>query len=350
MKLLRNLPYIFIILIAVNLHAQNRGAFFNVLDYGAKNDGSPNASKGINDAIQAARAAGGGTVFIPAGNYTCGPIKLVSNLELYIEAGAVLKFPARNLPFTKGRNQGIECLAPVPLIGGKNLENVTIKGRGTITTSNTAWMKLKPRYGGSAAGPNWEKLLESLEKKTPATKEEYLKAAKELRPPFIQVMNCRNVIIEGIHIIGSPMWPVHILYSTNVVVQDIIVNTFPGVHTGGIYLDSSNFVRISDCFIETGDDADGLRVNRPTENVTITNCTIRRAHGAVTLGSETAGGLKNIVVSNIVCEDTQIGIRIKSRRGRGGYIKDVRFNNWAMENVGQAINVTNFYSMEGEVY
>ena len=139
----------------------------------------------------------------------------------------------------------------------------------------------------------------------------------------------------------------------------ITVETYPGVHTGGIYLDSSTFVRISDCFIETGDDgiviksgkdADGLRVNRPTENVTITNCTVRRAHGAVTLGSETAGGLKNIVVSNIVCDDTQIGIRIKSRRGRGGYIKDVRFDNWVMDSVGQAINVTNFYSMEGEVY
>ncbi len=359
MKLLKYLQIAFIFFFIVNIYAQNKNPFFNVLDYGTQNNGKGNASKGINAAIQAAKSAGGGIVYIPAGRYTCGPIKLVSNLELFIEAGAVLKFPAQNLPFTKGRNQGIECLAPVPLIGGHNLENVTIRGRGTITTSNAAWMKLKPRYGGSAAGPNWEKLLKSLEKKTPAPKELYLKAAKELRPPFIQVMNCKNVLIEGIHIIGSPMWPVHILYSYNVTVQDITVDTYPGIHTGGIYLDSSSFVRISNCYIQTGDDgivlkagkdADGLRVNRPTDNVTITNCTVRRAHGALTIGSETAGGIKNISVSNIICKDTQIGIRIKSRRGRGGYVKDVRFNNWTMENVGQAIKVTNFYAMEGEVY
>jgi polygalacturonase len=137
------------------------------------------------------------------------------------------------------------------------------------------------------------------------------------------------------------------------------VETYPGIHTGGIYLSSSRYVRISDCFIESGDDgivlksgkdADGLRVNRPTENVTITNCTIRRAHGAVTLGSEIAGGLRNIVASNIICDSTQMGIRIKSRRGRGGFIEDIRFDTWTMENVGKAISISGYYAMEGEVY
>jgi hypothetical protein len=172
-------------------------------------------------------------------------------------------------------------------------------------------------------------------------------------------MNCKNVLIEGIHIIGSPMWPIHILYSENIVVHTITVETYPGVHTGGIYLSSSRYVRISDCFIETGDDgiviksgkdADGLRVNRPTKNVTITNCTIRRAHGAVTLGSEITGGLRNIAISNIICDSTQIGIRIKSRRGRGGFIENVRFNNWTMDNVDKAISISSYYAMEGEVY
>jgi len=336
-----------------------KGMYFNVLDYGALNNGKEDAAIGINAAIQAAKVAGGGTVYIPAGNYTCGPIELVSNLNLCISEGALLKFPVQNLPYVKGKNQEIECLTPVPLIGGRDLENVTISGGGTITTDNAEWMKLKPRYGNSAAGINWENLLKSLEVKTPATDEEYLKAAAELRPPFIQVMNCKKVLIEGIHIIGSPMWPVHILYSENVVVHGITVETYPGVHTGGIYLSSSSFVRISDCFIETGDDgivikagkdADGLRVDRPTENVTITNCTVRKAHGAVTLGSETAGGIRNLVASNITCEGTQVGIRIKSRRGRGGVIENARFDNWTMNNVGQAIDITNYYSMEGEVY
>lgn len=336
-----------------------KGVFFNVLDYGAHNDGTEDASKGINAAIQAAKAVGGGTVYIPAGNYTCGPIKLVSNLELYIAAGAILKFPAQNLPYTKGRHQDIECLVPLRLIGGNDLENVTIRGSGIVTTSNPDWMKLKPRSNNSAAGPHWAALLKSLEVKTPATEEEYLLAAAELRPSFVHFMNCKNVLIEGIRVIGSPMWPVYFLYSENCVVHGISVETYDGVHNGGIYLSSSSYVRISDCFIETGDDgividagkdADGLRVSRPCENITITNCTVRRAHGGVTLGSATAGGFRNIVASNITCENTNIGIRIKSRRGRGGFIENVRFDNWTMNNVRTGIHITNYYAMEGEVF
>ena len=330
---------------------------FNILDYGAHKDSSARSTEAIRAAIRAVKTAGGGTVYIPAGAYVTGPFELVSNMVLHIEAGATLRFPAERLPFTRGRNQGIECLVPVPLIGGHNLENVTITGRGVITTNNADWMKIMGRSPGSAAGPNWEHLLQLLEQKTPASEEEYLKAAPELRPPLIQMMNCNNVLIEGIHIVGSAMWPIHLLYSQNAVVDRVTVDTYPGVHTGGIYIDSSHDIRISNCSINTGDDgivlkagkdADGLRVNRPTENVSITNCTVHRAHGAVVLGSETAGGIRNVVASNITCDSTQIGIRIKSRRGRGGVIEDVRFSNWTMVHVGQAISVTNYYTMEGE--
>jgi hypothetical protein len=348
---------VLVLLVLNSLSVWCGSPFFNIVDYGAKNDGSVRATEAINAAINAAKATGGGTVYIPAGKYITGPIELVSNLVLYIEAGAILQFPAERLQFTKGRHQGIECITAVPLIGGHDLENVTITGRGTVTTSNAEWMKIMSRSPGSAAGPNWVHLLESLEKKTPASNEEYEKAAPELRPPFIQTMNSKNVLIEGIHIVGSSMWPIHILYTENVVIRNVIVETYPGVHTGGIYIDSGKDIRISDCYIDTGDDgivlksgknADGLRVNRPTENVSITNCIVHRAHGAVVLGSEIAGGIRNVVASNITCKGTQIGVRIKSRRGRGGVIEDIRFNNWTMENVGQAISITNYYLMEGE--
>src|SRR5471032_3238571 len=146
---------------------------FNVLDYGARNDGSTPATSAIRSAIQAAKAAGGGTVVIPAGNYNCGPIELVSNLVLRIEAGAVLHFPAVRLPYAPGRVQGIECLTPVPLIGGSDLENVTITGRGTITTDNAEWTRLfggpQPKTAtsaGSAFGPAWNRLLALLQEKT----------------------------------------------------------------------------------------------------------------------------------------------------------------------------------------
>jgi polygalacturonase len=345
-------------------HAWSAGPFFNIRDYGARGDASAPATLAIRSAIQAAKAAGGGTVLIPAGTYISGPIELVSNLTLHIDAGATVRFPAARLPFTPGRQQSIEALTPVPLIGGRNLENVAITGRGVLASDNAEWMKLMPRQKaaggdpGSANGPNWERLLQLLEVKTPAPQDAYLAAAPELRPSFVRTMDSSNILIEGVRFSGSPMWTIHLLYCDNVVVRDVIVETYPGVHTDGIAVDSSRNVRIANCYIDTGDDgivikagkdADGLRVNRPSENISITNCTVHRAHGAVTIGSETSGWVRNLVAGNLTCSGTQMGVRIKSRRGRGGGVENVRFDNWVMDDVGQAINVTNYYLMEGEV-
>jgi polygalacturonase len=353
-----------LLLLLLPFRAQSAAPFFNIMDYGAHNDGSTPSTDAIRSAIQAAKTAGGGTVYVPPGNYITGPIELVNNLVLDIEAGATLRFPATRLPFTKGRQQGIECLTPVPLIGGRNLENVTITGRGVLTTDNAEWLKLMPRTKasgsdpGSANGPNWERLLAELEVKTPAPDEFYQKAAPELRPSFVRTMDSTNVLIEGVRFVGSSMWTIHLLYTDNAVVRNVMIETYPGVHTDGIAVDSSRNVRISDCYIDTGDDgivlksgkdADGRRVNRPTENVSIANCTVHHAHGAVTLGSETAGGIRNVVADNLTCDGTQMCVRIKSQRGRGGMVENVRFDNWTMKDVGQAINVTSYYLMEGEV-
>jgi len=344
--------------------AWGAGPFFNIVDYGARPNGEASATEAIRAAIQAAKAAGGGTVFVPAGNYTTGPIELVSNLILYIDAGATLRFPAASLPFTQGRQQGIEALTPVPLIGGRNLENVTITGRGVLSSDNAEWMKMMPRDKGSGAdpgsanGPNWERLLQLLEVKTPAAEEDYRKAAPELRPSFVRTMDSHNILIEGVRFAGSPMWTIHLLYSDNVVIRDVTIETYPGVQTDGIAVDSSRNVRISGCSLDTGDDgiviksgkdADGLRVNRPSQDITITGCNVHHAHGAVSLGSETSGWIRRVVASNITCRGTEIGVRIKSSRSRGGGVEDVRFDNWTMDDVGQGINVTNYYLMEGEV-
>lgn len=339
------------------------GPVFNVMNYGARNDGSAMATDAFRAAIAAAQRAGGGTVYVPAGNYISGPIEMVSNLTLYVAAGATIKFPAMKLPFTPGRQQGIETLTPVPLIGGHDLQNVAVEGRGVLTSSNADWMKLHPRTmptdsdPGSANGPNWEHLLNALEAHHPVSQAEYRAVAAELRPSFIRFMNCKNVLVSGLRIIGSPMWAVHLLYTENAEVENLVIETYPGVHTDGIVIDSSRFVRLSNDYIDTGDDgiviksgkdADGLRVNRPSEDIAITNCTVHHAHGAVTIGSETSGSVRNLVASNITAVDTVNGIRIKSRRGRGGVVEDVRFDNWTMRNVGTAIVVTNYYLMEGE--
>ena len=337
--------------------------YFNILDYGAKNDGSANAAAAFKAAIAAAKAAGGGTVFVPAGHYVSGPIEMVSNLTLDFDAGATVEFPAAMLPFTPGRQQGIETLTPVPLIGGHDLENVAVIGRGVLTSSNADWMKLHSRQQasgedvGSANGPNWEKLLNDLNAGKTISNDEYRAAAGELRPSFIRFMNSRNILVSGLRFVGSPMWTVHLLYSENATVENLVIETYPGVHTDGIVVDSSRFVRIANDYIDTGDDgiviksgkdADGLRVNRPTEDVTITNCTVHHAHGAVSIGSETSGSVRNIAASNMTVVGTENGARIKSARGRGGVVEDIRFDNWSMENVGEGIVVTNYYLMEGE--
>jgi polygalacturonase len=328
---------------------------FNVVDYGARNDASANAGSAIRAAIQAAKAAGGGTVYIPAGRYVTGPIELVSNLVLDIDAGAVVRFEASEagLTYTKGRLEGTDCITPAPLIGGHDLENVTIRGRGLLTTDNAAWMRLTREPAAVAARAVFTNILNSLNGNMPVPPEDYQKAAPALRPSFIRTMDSRNVLIEGIHIVGSSMWTIHILYSQNVTIRGVTVETYPGVNTDGVDIDSSRDVRISDSYFDTGDDgiclksgkdADGLRVNRPTEDVTITNCTIHHAHGAVVLGSETSGGIRNVVATNIVCRGTEKGVRIKSTRGRGGLIENIRFDNWTMDDVGEAINVTSYYT------
>ena len=338
----------------IGAHAWAAGPAFNIVDYGAHGDGSAPSTDAFRAAIQAAKAAGGGTVYVPAGQYTSGPIELVSNLILQLDAGATVRFPAMKLPFTRGRWQGIEAITPQPLIGGRNLENVSIIGRGVLTTNQPDWAKI---MGDPASGPDWLHLLEILELKKPIPEEAYRKAAPELLPMFVSLMDSKNVLIQGIHIVGSAMWPIQLVYDDNAVVNGITIETFGGHDTGGIYVDSSRNVRISDCYIDTGDDgiviksgkdADGRRVNRPAENISITNCTVHRAHGAVVLGSEISGWIRNLVASNITCDGTQMGVRIKTRRGRGGGVENVRFDNWTMQNVARGINVSSFYVMAPE--
>ena len=339
------------------------GAVFDITAYGAKLDASAPATEAFAKAIAAAKAAGGGTVFVPAGHYQSGPIELVSHLRLEFDPGAVVTFPAQMLPLTKGRQQGVETLTPVPLIGGHDLEDVQVVGGGTLVTSQADWTKLHGRKQatatspGSANGDNWEKLLLDLEAHKAIPEAEYRAAAQELRPSFLRFMNSKDVLVDGLHFEGAAMWTIHLLYTQYAVVRNVVIETYPGVQTDGIVVDSSRFVHLTDDYIDTGDDgiviksgkdADGLRVNRPTEDVTITGCTVHHAHGAVTIGSETSGGVRNIVASNMTAVDTEAGIRIKSRRGRGGVVSNLRFSNWTMRNVGTAIDVTNFYIMEGE--
>jgi len=352
-------PAFLLLALALPVAAQTAATapFFNVLDYGAKRDGSASSTAAFRAAIQACAKAGGGTVFVPAGNYISGAIELVSNLTLHIDSGAVIHFAANReeYPMVESRFEGVETLAPAAMIGGHHLENVAITGRGTITANNSEWRTLMgaPQYRTA-----WTDLLGKLERNETVAAEQRRNAALSLRADFIRPVESKNILIEGIHIMGSPMWVLHLLYCENVVIRSVVVESFPGANTDGVDIDSCRHVRISDSYFDTGDDAiclksgkdaDGRRVNRPTEDVAITNCTIHRGHGAVVLGSETSGGIRNVTASNIVAQGTDRGIRIKSTRGRGGILENIRFDNWVIEDTPYpAIEVTNYYTRAPE--
>jgi hypothetical protein len=336
-------------------NAASTAPVFNILDYGAHRDGSAPSTTAIRAAVQACAKAGGGTVWIPAGTYVTGAIEMVSNMTLHIDSGAILKFTADRKDFPMidhSRFEGVETSAPAANIGGYKLENVAVEGHGTVTASNADWVAM---VGAEPANRTaWGNLLNMLQSKTAVPPEVRAAGAQSLRTDFIRFVESKNVRIEGIHIVGSPMWTIHPLYCENVTIRDVVVETFPGRNTDGVDIDSCRHVRISDSYFDTGDDAiclksgkdaDGLRVNRPTEDVAITNCTVHRAHGAVVLGSETSGGIRNVVASNIVSVGTDKGIRIKSTRGRGGLLENIRFDNWVIEDsTGAAIEVTNYYT------
>jgi polygalacturonase len=217
---------------------------FNIADFGAKRDGSAPATSAFRQAIQAAKGAGGGTIYVPPGKYRSVPIELFSNMTLEIDAGATIEFPVAELPFVKSRYLGVETLAPMPLVGGHDVENVAVTGRGVLTTAEyESWRKAYPRAyeeylktrkgvvsthgdeSGSANGPLWHHLLNALEARQPVSQEEYRQAAAELRPSFICFMNAKNVLVEGVRISGAPMFVVHLLYSENATVHNVMIQT-----------------------------------------------------------------------------------------------------------------------------
>jgi hypothetical protein len=311
--------------------------YFNVADFGAIGDGTTLCTEGIQKTVDGCATVGGGTVYFPAGRYLTGAIFLKSNVTLHISGGATLlastnfeDFP----PFKPGWRILSDDTQRSSLITGVDLENVTIAGRGKIDGQGQPW---------------WEAL-----RKDKSAKEGQPKILTYGRPRVINLYRCRNVRIEGVTIVNSPSWTVHPVGCNNVVVDGIsIINPEDSPNTDGVNPESCRNVRIANCFIDTGDDCitlksgrdkEGRLKARPTENVTITNCVMYKGHGAVVIGSEMSGNVRNVTASNIVCVGTDRAVRIKSTRGRGGVVENIRYSNFVVENVKEPIYITNFYT------
>jgi polygalacturonase len=335
-------------------------ATVNVLDFGAVPDGTTKNTAAIAKAIAAVKQAGGGTLVFPAGRYLSGSIHLESNLTLQLEAGAVLLYsgdPADS-PLVPSRWECTTAWTHGPLIYANGKQNITITGRGTIDGQGQNWWRPErsadPKRVELArvAREAWRALYARIEAGETVTEKDFELAAKFIRPSLVVPYECKNILIEGITITNSPMWLLHTFYSENITVRGVSFIS-EGPNGDGYDIDSCRNVRISDCYFDTGDDCiviksgrdnDGRRINRPTELVTITNCIMHRGHGAVTIGSETSGGIRDITASNIVCRGTDRGIRLKTQRGRGNVIENCRFDNFVIIDAPrEAIQITSNY-------
>lgn len=317
---------------------------FNIIEF------KENGKHTIQSAVDACQKAGGGTVVIPAGEWPSGTIHLKSNIRLHLEDGAVIRFsdkPRDYLPMVFTRWEGCECYNYSPLIYARDCENISITGRGTLIGSGESWWGWKQLQQAAA-----EDLCYAQANGVPVEKRIFGTEQAALRPSFVQFINCKNILLEDFTITDGPQWTLHPVYCTDVIIRGINVLTH-GPNTDGLNPDSCKNVLIENCTFDTGDDCiainsgmneDGWRVNRPCENVEIRNCRMNGGHGGLTIGSAISGGVGNICAHDCKIQGTWQGIRLKSMRGRGGYVENIVFENIEINHVsGQAVQINMFY-------
>ncbi len=299
---------------------------YNIVDYGALRDSPVPATGAIAAAIEAAGNHGGGTVYVPAGTFITGAVRLGSNIELRLSPGAVLSFTTNpaDYPAVESRWEGVKRQVHAPCIYAENAVNVSITGRGTLEGNGAPW---------------WNKHRNHPE------------VLEYPRPTLIGLNNCRRVTIKDVTLLNSPSWTVNPILCSNVTIDNIsILNPADSPNTDGINPESCSGVRISNCNIDVGDDCIAIKAGTedtaeriPCENISIINCTMIHGHGAVVLGSEMSGDIRNVTISNCVFKETDRGIRMKSRRGRGGIIEDIRVSNIVMDGVICPFTINLYY-------
>lgn len=323
---------------------------WDVRDFGAMGDGHTLATAAIQRAVDACAAAGGGRVVVPAGTFVSGPIFLKSYVDFHLSPGAVLAGSQdfADYPVIAGRDNGIERPIHASLITAIDAVEVSVTGSGTIDGRGEPWWvadlvveKMRKQHGITAREPD----------NPPGSPLRYP------RPRAIYLHHCRKVRLSGVTVTNSPSWTVHPVYCEDVVIDGLTITAPANSHnTDGIDPDSCRDVRIANCRISSADDgiiiksgynADGRRVGRPCENIVITNCTIGPAIAAVGIGSETAGGIRNVTVTNCVFDGTRDGLRVKSARGRGAVVENFRASNLVMRRIGSvALAITTYYDSE----
>ena len=339
---------------------------FDITKYGAKAGASNDSSEALSKAIEACNKAGGGRVVVPAGEFLTGAVHLKSNVNLYLSKDATLKFStdATNYPIVATRFEGMECMNVSPFIYAFDQTNIAITGEGTLDgqSSNDHWWNWhgSTKHGWKEGMPNQKaargRLYKMMEDGVPV-KDRIFGAADRLRPNFIQPHRCKNVLIEGVKIVNSPMWEIHPLLCENVTVRKVWISSH-GPNNDGCDPESCKDVLIEDCHFDTGDDCiaiksgrndDGRRVGVPTENIIVRGCEMKDGHGGITIGSEISGGVRNVFGKNCKMDSPNLdhALRVKNNASRGGLLENFYFRNITVGQVAHALITIDFNYEEG---
>ncbi len=341
---------------------------FNVLNYGAVADGKTLCTQAFKNAIEACSKSGGGRVVVPEGEFLTGAIHLKNNVNLYLAKKAIVKFstdPKDYLPVVFTRWEGVECMNYSPLIYAYEQENIAVTGEGILDgcgQSENWWSwKGKKEYGWVKGMPGQkearDKLFEMGEKNVSVEKRIFGEGSY-LRPSFFQPYKCKNILVEGVTFKDSPMWFLNPVLCSNVTIKNVTVEGL-GPNNDGCDPECCKDVLIDNCFFNNGDDCiaiksgrnnDGRRINIPSENIIIRNCTMKEGHGGVVIGSEISGGVKNVFVDNCKMDSPNLdrAIRLKTNSIRGGVIENLFVKDVTVGQVKEAAIHINYFYEEGD--
>ncbi|ASA23619.1 glycoside hydrolase family 28 protein [Paenibacillus donghaensis] len=353
---------------------------FSIADYGAVGDGAALCTAAIQEAIDTCAAAGGGKVLIPPGIWRTGPLTLRSRINLYADRGALVLFDSdcSLYPLVSSQYEGVadwRCQAP---LDGEGLSDVAITGEGIFDGGGEGWRPVKrfkmtdaqwdqliasggalDREAGiwwpSAEAMEGESIYRTLQQQGDTAMESYLPIRAYLRPALLSLRNCRQVLLEGPTFQNSPAWCLHPWACEQVTVRNIHVrNPWYSQNGDGLDLDSCAYALVEHCRFDVGDDAiclksgkdeEGRRLGLPCRFITIRGCTVYHGHGGVVIGSEMSGGVHAVRISDCLFIGTDIGLRFKSARGRGGLVEDIVAENISMSGiVHEAVSFHMFYA------
>lgn len=352
----------------------------NILKFGAVSDGLTLNTKSINDAIVACNKKGGGVVLIPKGLWLSGPIELKSNVNLHLQENSILQFTRdfTQFPLVASNWEGLPQMRNQSPLWATNQQNIAVTGKGIIDGAGDAWRMVKKE---KLTETQWAKLVASggvvsEDKKTWHPTEQFFKASKMknpgeitpdktpefynsikdfLRPNLLVFTSCKRILLEGVTFQNSAAWNIHPLMCEDLTVRNIYAkNPWYAQNGDGIDIESCKNVLIEGSTFDVGDDgiciksgrdAAGRKRGMPTENVIIRNSTVYQAHGGFVIGSEMSGGAKNIFVYDCSFIGTDIGLRFKTTRGRGGVVEKIFIKNINMIGiVGEAILFDMYYA------